>query len=60
MEDAILISYPKSLPADPRLHASALCDVEDVEEELALIDAAFWGYQEPLAKLVNEYLMRNP
>lgn len=60
MEDALLISYPNGFPSDSRLHASTLCDIDDVEEELAPIDTAFWGYQEPLAKLVNDYLMKNP
>lgn len=59
LEDAILISYPEGFPADSRLHVSALCDIDDVEEELEPIDAAFWSYQDPLDKLVNDYLMKN-
>lgn len=59
IQDAILISYPNGLPSDSRLHASALLDLDDVEEKLAAIDTAFWSYPEPLAKLVNDYLLKN-
>lgn len=58
LEKAIAIAYPAGYPADPAEHQDALTDYEGVSDALHLLDSAFWRYDEPLADLVNRYLVR--
>lgn len=58
LDRAIKIAYPDGFPSDPRNHETDVSDSDEVMDALTQIDEIFWGYEEDLSSLVNQYLGR--
>ena len=60
LERAIAIAYPNGFPDDRNQYEEALRFDDAVLDELDRVDSAFYGYEDDLTSLVNDYLRNAP